>query len=199
MKNMNLNLAKTIFPNPSKSISWNINYKNSYVQFHVAQRNLLARPFRKIEGEFKVYTGFMQTIAEDFTDAAIDFSVIVNSINTGNEKRDKHLKSKDFFDVEQFPLMKFHSVSFEKERAGVYILEGNCTIRGIIKRLVFDVVYDGTKLDEFGNTIAVFKAATTINRHDFGIKSTMLAEIFIEKEVTIALNLEFIEMDIRIW
>jgi polyisoprenoid-binding protein YceI len=104
------------------------------------------------------------------------------------------LSSADFFDTEQFPVIRFQSVSFEKGKDNHYILEGNCTIRDITKRLLFDVVYHGVKEDELGNTIANFKATAEINRHDFGIRSHIFFEAIVEKNIQIVLNLEFFQL-----
>ena len=80
MNIMNLNRTQTTFADTHESVSWRINYENSQIRFLVPQRNLVARPFRNIQGTFKAYTGLMQTRSAGFTDAAIDFSVIINSI-----------------------------------------------------------------------------------------------------------------------
>ncbi len=140
MQNMNPGLAKAIFQQTYETTSWSLNYHNSSVRFYATQRNVVARPFRKIEGGFKEYAGFMQTTPNGFIDADISFSIVVDSINTGNKRRDRHLSSTDFFDANQFPVIRFQSVSFEKGKDNHYILEGNCTMRDITKRLVFDVV-----------------------------------------------------------
>jgi polyisoprenoid-binding protein YceI len=197
--NMDTRPVQSIFQEAGEPSTWSINGKNSSIRFLIAQRNLIAQPYRTIEGRFNVFTGLIKTTENDFTRAVIDFSVTVDSINTGNARRDRHLTSPAFFDAEQFPLIKFHSPSFKKEKADTYILEGDCIMRGIAKKLTFDVIHEENKQNEFGHTIARFKATTKLNRHDFGIKANVLAEMFIGKEVTIILNLEFAEMDIRIW
>jgi polyisoprenoid-binding protein YceI len=190
MENKNAGLEQTILQECDQAVTWDINYKTSHVRFLVTQRNLVARPFRKIEGNFKNYSAIVQTITDDFTDGVIDFSIIADSINTGNTKRDKHLASTDFFDAAKFPVIKFHGVSLEKEKNNNYILEGDCSIRGLNQRLLFDVTYEGTKENEWGDRIAVFKASTRVNRRDFGFKFNPLIEAFIGKEVAILINLE---------
>jgi polyisoprenoid-binding protein YceI len=199
MNIMNVNRTQTTFADTHESVSWRINYENSQIRFLVPQRNLVARPFRNIQGTFKAYTGLMQTRSAGFTDAAIDFSVIINSIDTGNARRDKHLTSADFFDVEQFPVIRFRGVSLEKANDNSYRVEGDCTIRGITRRLGFDAIHQGNRENEMGHTIAAFKIIGKINRHYFGIKSNVFTETFIGKDVTIVLDLEFVQMDIRVW
>jgi polyisoprenoid-binding protein YceI len=194
MQNLNPGLAQAIFQQSYESTSWSLNYHNSSVRFYATQRNLVARPFRKMEGGFTEYAGFMQTTTDGFIDADISFSIVADSIHTGNARRDRHLSSSDYFDANQFPVIRFHSVSFEKAKDNHYILEGNCTIRGITKRLVFDVAYDGVKEDEWGNTIASFKATAQVNRHDFGIRTNIFFEAFVEKNIAIVLDLEFFQL-----
>jgi polyisoprenoid-binding protein YceI len=191
MQKPDLNLDQIMPGEYHEPTTWNINYKASYVRFLIAQHNLVGKPFRKIEGQFRVYTGFLGTNMEDFTNAGINFSIVVNSISTGNDERDKALKSPAFLNVTKFPLIRFKSVAFVRERNNNYILEGDCIICGITKRVVFDVVYEGKKEDEYGAITAGFKASGKINRHDFGLKGNLLQDIFIGKEITILLNLEF--------
>jgi polyisoprenoid-binding protein YceI len=160
--------------------------------FSIEQFNLVSRPFRSVMGEFQVYAGAIQALSEDLNNAKIDFSVIVGSIYTGNGKRDRHLRSSAFFDAEQFPMMKFSSVAFIKVRGDQYVLEGDLSIRGVSRRIVFDVVEEplSRRLD---CQAAQFIVTGKMNRFDFGIKGPALSEIFIGKEVTISLKLEFVK------
>ena len=169
--------------------SWEINHKNSCVGFSVEQFNLVSGPFRIVTGKFQVYTGAIQGISEDFNEAKVNFSVIVGSIYTGNNKRDKHLRSSAFFDAQQFPAMQFNSVAFIKAPDDRYILEGDLRIRGVSRRMVFEVDQE----PELNGQLAKFIITGKINRLDFGIKGTPLSEIFISKEVTITLQLEFLK------
>ena len=178
-----------------KSTSY-INHKNSCVSFSIEQYNLISKPFRNVEGTFQVYKGAIEAFSQDLHDANIDFSVIAGSISTGNDKRDKHLRSSAFFDVQKFPEMKFMSVAFIKVSDEHYILEGDLNIRGVSRRIVFDVAQEPLNHDEQNDQAAQFIITGKINRLDFGIKGTVLSEIFIGKEVTISLQLEFLKKQI---
>ena len=148
----------------------------------------------EVEGNFKNYTGTITSSKPDFTDAVIDFSVDVASINTDNEMRDKHLKSDDFFNAEKFPKITFSTSSIKKIDGNNYSLEGNLQIRDVTKKVKFDVIYKGTVKDPYGNTKAGFKATTTINRLDYGLKWNALTETggaVVSPEVSVILNLEF--------
>ena len=81
----------------------------------------------------------MENSKEDFSDAKINFTVDVASIDTDNERRDNHLKGDDFFNAEKFPAMKFESTSMKSLGNNKYTLAGNLTIRDVTKPVSFDV------------------------------------------------------------
>jgi polyisoprenoid-binding protein YceI len=168
---------------------WNIDPAHSSVKFTVSHLVI-----SEVEGNFKKFNGSITSAKPDFNDAAIDFTVDINSINTDNESRDKHLKSDDFFNAEKYPNMTFKSASFKKLSGNKYELKGNLTIRDITKPVTFEVSYGGTVKDPWGNTKAGFKATGKINRFDYNLKWNSLTEAggaVVGKEVTIDLKLEF--------
>ncbi len=148
----------------------------------------------EVEGKFKTYNGTIAAAKPDLTDAKIDFTVDVNSIDTDNDMRDKHLTSADFFDAEKYPKMTFKSTSLKKLSGNKYVLNGNLTIHGITKPAKFDVTYGGTAKDGYGNTKAGFKSKGVINRFDYGLKYNALTEAggaALGKDVEIDLKLQF--------
>lgn len=168
---------------------WKIDNMHSSVKFSVTHLVI-----SEVDGSFKTYDGSISTTKSDFTDANIDFSIDVNSINTDMEKRDQHLKAEDFFNAEVYPKMSFKSISMKKIAKNVYELTGNLTIRNVMKKVKFKVIYGGTTKDGYGNTKVGFKATTTINRFDYGLKWNALTEAggsTVGKDVTIVLNLQF--------
>lgn len=168
--------------------TWLVDNAHSSVKFTVSHLVI-----SEVEGNFKVYYGNLES-QPDFSNARVGFSVDVNSIDTDNEMRDKHLKSDDFFNAEKFPTMTFKSNAWKKVDEKNYILEGDLTIRDVTKRVAFAVVYGGTIKDGYGNTKAGFKGTTSINRFDYGLKWNALTEAggaTVGKDVTITLNLEF--------
>lgn len=169
--------------------TWTVDNVHSNVTFTVSHLVI-----SEVDGDFKVYSGTVTAPGQDFSDAAIEFTVDVTSINTDNEMRDKHLKSDDFFNAEKFPHMTFNGVSFKKIDDKNYALEGDLTIRDVTKRTVFNVVYGGTGIDGYGNTKAGFKATTVIDRFAYGLKWNALTEAggaTVGRDVKIALNLQF--------
>lgn len=168
---------------------WNVDNVHSSVKFSVSHLVI-----SEVEGAFKKFTGTLTSAKPDFTDAAVNFSADVNSINTDNDMRDKHLKGDDFFNAAQYPDMTFKSTSFKKLSGNKYALYGNLTIRNVSKPVKFDVVYGGTAKDGYGNTKAGFKATAVINRFDYNLKWNNLTEAggaTVGKDVTLDLKLEF--------
>jgi len=145
-----------------------------------------------VEGSFKSFDGSLEAEKADFSDAKIFFSIDVNSINTDNENRDKHLKSDDFFSAEKFPKIKFVSTSFQPIGGNKYKLTGDLTIKDVTKQVVFDVSYGGT-VNIFGGTHIGFKAKTTINRFDYNLKWDKVTEtggMIVGKDVDITINID---------
>jgi polyisoprenoid-binding protein YceI len=168
---------------------WVVDKSHSNVKFSVTHLVI-----SEVEGNFKSFNGSITGSKPDFSDAQIDFTVDVASINTDNEMRDNHLKSDDFFNAEKFPVMTFKSTSFKKSGDKKYTLNGDLTIRDVTKKVKFDVTYFGQTKDGRGTMKAGFKASTTINRLDYNLKWNKMTEAggaVVSSDVTIMLNLEF--------
>lgn len=168
---------------------WNLDNSHTNVKFTVTHMVI-----SEVDGHFKSFSGTMTAAKPDFTDANIEFTVNVASINTDNEQRDGHLKADDFFNAEKYPVMTFKSTSMKKLSGNRYELTGDLTIRDVTKRVKFAVTYGGTAKDPWGNTKAGFKASTTINRFDYGLKWNTLMEAggaMVGQDVTISINAEF--------
>lgn len=171
---------------PVAAQNWNIDQTHTNVNFGVDYMVV-----SELEGSFRKYTGTASSEKADFSDLKINFNVDVNSVNTENEMRDKHLMGDDFFNAEKYPQLTFKSTSMRKISDKKYVLEGDLTIRDVTKRVAFDVVYGGTVKDPWGNTKAGFKASTKINRMDYGLKYNSAidsGEMVAGKEVTININ-----------
>ena len=168
---------------------WVLDKMHSNVRFSVSHLVV-----SDVDGNFKSFDGGMTSAKPDFTDAAINFAVDVNSINTDNEMRDKHLQSDDFFNAAKFPQIKFASKSFQSLGGNKYKLTGDLTIRDVTKTVSFDVTYGGTVTSAaMGGTHAGFKAKTTINRFDYNLKwdkTTEAGGLVAGKDVEITLNID---------
>lgn len=174
------------------AVKWQIDPAHSNVKFAVTHMVV-----SEVEGSFRKFDGTIQHTKPDLSDAKINFTVDVNSINTDNDKRDGHLKSDDFFNAEKFPQIKFESTSFTPVAGKKYKLVGNLTIRDITKPVTFDVIYNGS-ITNGGKSKAGFKAVTTLNRFDYNLKwdrATEAGSLIVDKEVTVSINAEFDKVD----
>jgi polyisoprenoid-binding protein YceI len=189
MKKIILTLAiAAIGITASAQSKWNVDPSHSNVKFSVSHMVI-----SEVEGSFSGYEGTLDAPGADFNNSTINFSVNVGTVNTNSEQRDGHLKSADFFDVAKYPTMNFKSTSFKKTSGNNYKLEGNLTIKGVTKKVTFDVTYGGTVKDPYGNIKAGFKAKGSIKRMDYGLTWSALTEaggMVVGDEVAIMFNIE---------
>jgi polyisoprenoid-binding protein YceI len=122
-----------------------------------------------VRGVFTEYSGSIYSDGDDFLQAEIDLTINPASISTGDATRDSHLKSADFFDVEQFSKIQFKGTSMEGIGVNEYLLQGELSIRGITKTIRLDVEFNGIAKDPWGNKKAAFEITGKINRKDFGL------------------------------
>jgi polyisoprenoid-binding protein YceI len=159
-------LALTSFGSMAQT-NWKIDNSHSKMGFMVTHLMV-----SETEGKFKIYEGTVQSKSDlDFTDAKIEFSADVNSVNTDDEKRDGHLKSPDFFDAEKYPKITFKATSMKPTKVKTtYTLEGDLTMKGVTKKVKLMAIGSSkTVKDPWGNTKYGFKVVGTINRKDWGL------------------------------
>jgi polyisoprenoid-binding protein YceI len=149
-----------------------------------------------VKGRFEVFSGTIIYDQKDITNSSVDVSIKTISIDTGNDRRDGHLRTSDFFDADSFPEITFQSTSISEED-GQKFANGALTIRGVKKdvRLPFEIM--GVMKDKEGNTWAGFESGITINRKDFGITWNRALEdrgFLLGDEVTISLFIEGVMM-----
>ncbi|WP_298297651.1 YceI family protein [Hydrotalea sp.] len=146
-----------------------------------------------VTGQFKQFDGSLVAEKDDFTDAKVNFEADVNSITTGNEQRDGHLKSDDFFAADKFPKLTFLSTDIQKLSDEKYNLTGNLTIRDVTKTVILDVTYGGQIVDPWGQTKLGFEVEGKINRKDFNLTWSATTEtggIVVSDEVKLHMNIE---------
>ena len=123
-----------------------------------------------VQGRFDTFKGRVTSEGANLDNAVFDFGVEVNSINTGVEMRDKHLKSPDFFDVDKYPAISFHSTSITKDKNNSYTLKGTLKIKETIKEITVPVTFGGVTKNQQGKEVMGFQTKFTVNRLDYGIK-----------------------------
>lgn len=145
-----------------------------------------------VEGDFKKFEAKLKSGKEDFSDAYIEMTAEVQSIDTDVEMRDKDLRSPDWFDVEKYATITFKSTSFKKINGNNYLLEGNITIHGITKQITFNVVYNGKMVNPMSKKqLLGFTITGKLNRNDFKV-GTGPSSIAVGDEIELRSNVEFI-------
>jgi polyisoprenoid-binding protein YceI len=146
----------------------------------------------KVRGSFASFTGTID-VADDLTQSKVDVSIDTASVTTGAEDRDNHLRSGDFFDVENFPTMKFQSTEINDLGDGKYEVIGDLTIKDVTKPVTLDTTYLGIISDPWGNGKALLEASTKIDREEWGLTWNAPLEtggVLVSKEVTIELEVQ---------
>jgi polyisoprenoid-binding protein YceI len=143
---------------------WEIDSSHSSVHFSV--RHLV---IAKVRGTFGRWTGTVHVPGGDFSKATVAVTIDASSIDTGVAARDAHLKSADFFDVAEYPELRFVGKRVQPRGDGDLDVVGDLTIKGITREVVLRVEQNGEARDPWGNQRAAFSAKTTIDRKDFGL------------------------------
>jgi polyisoprenoid-binding protein YceI len=168
--------------------TWNLDTNHAKVGFSITHMMI-----SDVEGYFKTATATITTSKADFTDAVVEMSADASSIFTDNEKRDAHLKSPDFFEVDKYPTITFKSFYFKRTKApNTYFVKGNLTMHGVTKAVGLTAVAKTGVNPMSKKAIAGFKITGKLNRSDFGIGSSMPSAV-ISEEVLINCNAEFIK------
>lgn len=173
--------------NVSSAAEFDIDTGHSSVNFKV--RHLVA----KTTGRFEHFKGTVNYTEGKPADWKVSAEIEMASINTDNAKRDEHLKSPDFFNVQKNPKMTFVSTKVTDVKGTKAKLHGNLTLNGVTKPAILDLEVMGTGKDPWGNTKAGFTATTKINRKDFGIiwnKGLDQGGVLLGDDVEISLEIE---------
>jgi polyisoprenoid-binding protein YceI len=123
----------------------------------------------KVRGSFNEFAGTGQLDLENPANSRIGLTIQTASIDTRNADRDAHLRSNDFFDMENFPQIRFVSTTTGRVDADHYRVTGDLTIKGVTKPVTVEFEYTGTAVDPYGNQRVGFEGTTTINRKDWGV------------------------------
>ena len=164
---------------------WNVDASHSEVGF--TARHLMVS---KVRGQFKDFAAVV-TLAQPFERSSVEATVQMASIDTNSADRDAHVKSPDFFDVENNPTMTFTSTKVTNES-----LEGLLTIKGTSRPVTFDLEFGGVSADPWGGTRAGFEATTEINRKDFDLSWNVAIEgggMLVGEKVKIVLDIQLVQ------
>ncbi|MEI8049590.1 MAG: YceI family protein [Bacteroidota bacterium] len=171
--------------------TWVIDPTHSEIAFKV--KHLMISNVKGLFGEF---SGQVITDNDDFSTAEINFQLNPASISTGVTDRDGHMKSPDFFDVENFKEITFNTGKLLKAGDDEYTLSGNLVIKGISQAVKLDVEFGGLMVDPWGNEKAGFTMNGKINRKDFGLTWNAALEaggVLVGEEVRISCDIELMK------
>ena len=164
---------------------WNLDTAHSEITFKV--RHMM---ISNVKGAFNTFTAEVEAEDDTFKNAKVSATINVDSIDTNNADRDTHLKSADFFNVEQNPTITFESASLADD------VTGHLTINGVTKPVQLEVEFGGINQDPWGNTKAGFTFEGKIKRSDFGLNWNAALEtggVLVSDEVKIAGELQFVK------
>jgi polyisoprenoid-binding protein YceI len=180
-----------LFVVTANAADFNIDKSHSHVTFKVKHMMI-----SNVSGEFKDYNGEISydTTSKKFT--KFMGSVAANSIDTGIKKRDDHLRSADFFEVDKFPKIKFIMSDYQKISDDEGKMNGTITIKDVSKKITFDVEIGGMINDPWGNTRLGFSMESSLNRKDFGLNWNRLLEsggLVVGDKIKLKIDLELIK------
>ena len=171
--------------------AWAIDADHSEVGFAV--KHLMVATVR---GTFRRFSGRVVLNEQNLAASTIEAEIDVASFDTRQDQRDAHLRSGDFFDVDNFPTITFRSTKLEQLRHGYYRVTGELTIRGVTRAVVLDVEETGRGGDPWGGQRIGYSARTTINRDDFGLTWNQALEaggVLVGSDVKISLDVQVVK------
>ena len=178
--------------NTTTTTTWKIDSAHSVAEFKVKHMMI-----SNVKGHFAKVGGALTLDESEVANSHVEATIDAASLETRDAQRDAHLKSPDFFHAEKFPALSFKSTRISLVRDGELAVEGNLTIRGVTRKVAFDVEGPTPPAkDPWGNTRIAVSATTRINRKDFGLTWNAALEtggILVGDEVTITLDMQFIK------
>ena len=173
-------------------MSWQIDSSHSHVNF-TARHMMIS----KVRGNFESFSGTVNFDEENPANTTVNIEVDLTSVNTRDEQRDGHLKSPDFFDVENYPTMTFVSTRVEQIDAQNGRLFGQLTIKDVTKEIVLDVEYAGMAKSPWGTVSAGFSASGSLNRKEWGLNWNQALEtggVLVGDKINIEIELELVKV-----
>ena len=174
-----------------ETTKWVLDPSHSEVLFRV--KHLM---ITNVKGEFRKIQGEVISEGSDFSQASVNLSIDASAIDTNDEGRNIHLRSADFFDVENHKEITFKSTSLKKLYSENYQLKGSLTIKGISKEVVLAVEFGGLSKDPWGNEKAGFSVTGKINRKNWNLNWNAALEtggVLVSDEVKISAEVQFIK------
>ena len=172
--------------------TWSIDPSHTTVEFSV--KHLMISTVR---GHFGAVSGTIVLDEENPSASSVTAEIDVTSIDTRQEQRDAHLRSADFFDVENFPAITFQSTGIEARGGGRYDVHGDLTIRGVTRPVVLETSDEGRGGDPWGGQRAAFSATTKVDRREFGLTGNQALEtggVLVGNDIKISLEVQAVKV-----
>jgi polyisoprenoid-binding protein YceI len=174
----------------TQTTKWGYDPSHAKVGFSISHFGI-----SETEGKFTKFDGAVVATEADFSDATIDFTIDVSSIDTQDTQRDAHLRSPDFFDVAKYPTITFTGKALKPVATNKYKLVGDLNMHGATREISLDAMYRGTVVDPFNNTKAGFKLTGIIDRTQFGLTwngKLATGNLLVGNHVNLDINIELI-------
>ena len=172
--------------------NWAIDPTHSEIGFKV--KHMM---FTNVSGKFNAFEATINNEEAAFETSKINFTATIDSIDTNNTDRDNHLKSADFFDVANFPTLNFTATSIQKINANEFQINGDLTIKDVIKSITLQAEYSGILKDPWGNTKVGLSIAGSINRKEFGLTWNAALEtggVLVGEEIKLLAEIQLIQL-----
>jgi polyisoprenoid-binding protein YceI len=172
----------------AEAVSYAIDPDHSQVIFKVKHMGIST-----VTGRFDLMEGSYTFDDKDISNSSVETTIQSASVNTNKQKRDDHLKSPDFLNVDKYPTITFKSKEIKKDDGDDFTIIGDLTINGVTKQVELDAEYGGKAVDPMGNERTAFTAETKIDRKDYGLtwnKTLDTGGLVVGDDVNIELEIE---------
>lgn len=174
-------------------MEWKIDPAHSHIQFSV--RHMM---ISSVRGEFEEFDGEVNFDQDDPESSTLNIRIDANSINTRENDRDNHLRSPDFLNAEEYPVLTFESKRVQQTGENEGRVVGDLTIRDVTNEVVLDVIFQGLAKSPWGATSAGFSASTKINRKDWGLTWNQALEtggVLVGDKIKIDIEVELVRQE----
>lgn len=173
-------------------MAWELDTAHSLIEFSVKHMMVTT-----VKGRFTQHSGVLELDEQNPSASKVDVTIDVNSVYTGDEKRDGHLRSADFFDAEKYPTITYKSTKVEELSNDRFRITGDLTMHGVTKQVVFDANLEGRAKNPWGKNVAAFSISTSVNRKDFDLNWNVALEaggVLVSEKVNINIEAQAIEV-----
>jgi len=171
--------------------TWTLDPSHTAVEF--SGKHLMVTT---VKGHFGEVTGAIQLDENDYTNSSVEATIDVAALHSRDAKRDGHLRSADFFDVETWPTATFKSTRIERKGDDEYVVYGYLTVRDVTREIALDTIFEGASKSPWGSEVIAFHATTKIDRKDWGLNWNVALEtggVLVSDNINLSVDVEAIK------